>query len=313
MTLRFELCFDTLLYGAELEADRCYTPGPRENLRPHRGRRDRVWKSSTCARGALRPARRHTARAKRRGAGLPTASYSSEPSANGPVRLAPPAGSRPGCRQWIGVPKSCARRSPPQAGLPTRAPEPARARRPTHRSRAPAPPSPGAGGPCGCRMPSGRARRAAGRWPSAGASSSGGLGGGGGGGGGAPLCQLRLRRAPSPGEVWRSKGWRRGGGGAASPPCPALPRSPTFPTGERPPPAGHGSGSNADALPPGTGPQEGGQTGGEGARRPLPSTGLTEPEPCLFHQICLKGLRARAATPTRPQPLWEAGSLSEEH
>lgn len=35
---------------------------------------------------------------------------------------------------------------------------------------------------------------------------------------GAPPFQQPLRRARSPGKVWRSEGWRRGGGGAASPP-----------------------------------------------------------------------------------------------
>lgn len=38
------------------------------------------------------------------------------------------------------------------------------------------------------------------------------------GGQGAPPFQQPLRRARSPRKVWRSEGWRPGGGGAASPP-----------------------------------------------------------------------------------------------
>lgn len=159
------------------------------------------------------------------GAGIPTACYSSENRENGPG--APHAARRVLTQvpavdlgPELAVPKSWARR---------RAPHKPASPRPPRALPCPAPHSPltlaraaepGSGGPL--RLPHALGPCATGR-PGAGLPPGARSSGGRGGGGGAPLCQLRLRRVPSPRKVWRSEGWRPGGGGAGSPPCPALP------------------------------------------------------------------------------------------
>lgn len=129
---------------------------------------------------------------------------------------------------------------------------------------------PGSGDPRCCRMPSGPS--ATGR-PGAGREQ--------------PRTTRRAgrrRRAsspadaetrPEPEESLAERGVAPRGRRGRVPPCPSPP-CPTFPTGERPPLARHGSalgGSSADALLPGTGPQEcGGPPGGDGAHSRTAST-----------------------------------------
>lgn len=100
---------------------------------------------------------------------------------------------------------------------------------------------------CCCRMPSGpSATGDRGRALAAAEDAAGGRAGG-------------RRRASSPvaaetpwePKVWQSEGRGPGGGGSASRPAPPLPAplGPTVPTGERPPPARHGSALGALQVP----------------------------------------------------------------
>lgn len=129
---------------------------------------------------------------------------------------------------------------------------------------------PGSVDPCCCRMPSGPSatgRPGAGREQPRATRQAG-----------------RRRRAsspadaetrPEPEESLAERGVAPRGRRGRVPPCPSPP-CPTFPTGERPPLARHGSvlgGSSADALLPGTGPQECGRPpGGDGAHSRTAST-----------------------------------------
>lgn len=159
----------------------------------------------------------------------------------------PPGESCPRCLEWIWDPG-------PTSGNPDQlGPAEALARWPPHAhpvwprlwesSPRPAPHSPltlaraaepGSGIPCGCRMPSGRARRGDqvpgySRALEAAEDTAGGRG--------APPFVQPVRRARSPKKVWRSKGWRRGGRRGRFPalPRPALPVAADRSHGRAPP------------------------------------------------------------------------------
>lgn len=138
-------------------------------------------------------------------------------------------------------------RLPRKAGLAE-----ALARRPPRARPAPHSPltlaraaEPGSGNPCGCRMPSGRARRGD---PVPGYSRAREAAEDSAGGRGAPPFQQALRRARSPRKVWRSRGGAEGAEGPRPRSAPPCSWRPTVPTGERPPPARHRSGSSGERL-----------------------------------------------------------------
>lgn len=191
-----------------------------------------------------RPARQPTARTRQRRFCIPAPSPKKKKQRG--RAICAPKESCPRCLEWLWRP---ARR---QATLRSRGPGPAEVR-PSLPKRAPA--GPRSGNPprarrphspltfarrrarergllrlphalgaerdeaTGCRGPAGRRERRRTRRA----------------GGGTPPLQRPLRHARSPRKVWLSEGWRRGGGGAASPPCPALPQASGSSHGRAPP------------------------------------------------------------------------------
>lgn len=120
---------------------------------------------------------------------------------------------------------------------------------------------PGSGIPCGCRMPSGRARR--GDQVSGYSRAREAAEGTAGGRPGRASFRAAAATRPEPKESLAERGVApRGAEGplpCSAPPCPWRP---AVPTGERPPPARYGSGSTADAPLPGTDPRT--VSGGDG-------------------------------------------------
>lgn len=261
----------------------------------HQGLRGRAWKGSTCAKAEPSPRRapgaQPTAHATRI---LHPGCFSPPKKKSGGGQDEPPGvlsqvlgvGSGPGwtpgnpekprARPGRGAPRPP--RAPPGRPAPGTLPAPG-AR--THRSRSPAA-EPGSGGPRGCCMPSGPCAT---RRPGAGLRPGAGSSGGRDGPAAARLLSSGSGYTPgAQGKFGGARGWRRRGGGAASPPCPALPPASDCSHG-RAPPTGEARwarrGSPADALLPGTGPQEGGRPGAEvvPSKGSLAPTGLNKAIP----------------------------------
>lgn len=165
-----------------------------------------------CALGALRPAHQPTAAAALASGLLFTPR--GEKVRKRKMRHAPPRGACPRCTERVRVrgwppdiPETSGPAEAPACQPPRARPGRLRLREPS-RCQAPHSPltlartaEPGSGGPCGCRMPSGRARRGdrapgSRRAREAAEDSAGG--------GGAPPLQQPLRRVRSPRKVWRS-------------------------------------------------------------------------------------------------------------